>query len=72
MSHGLAGATTQKIILPPSDWDSAEYFVSNSAEAMSTITNPGGSYTNLIFDIHQYLDSGSRSSADCISTYILH
>ena len=51
-------ATSQLILLPGNNWTSAETFVSNgSADALSKVTNPDGSVTNLIFDVHKYLDS---------------
>jgi endoglucanase len=53
-----AGATTQMILLPGNDWTSAETFVSSgSAEALSMVQNPDGTTTNLIMDVHKYLDS---------------
>ena len=53
-----AGATSQLILLPGNNWTSAETFVSNgSAAALSKVTNPDGSITGLIFDVHKYLDS---------------
>jgi endoglucanase len=53
-----AGATTQMILLPGNDWTSAETFVSGgSAEALSMVQNPDGTTTNLIMDVHKYLDS---------------
>ena len=60
------------ILLPGTDYASVEYIVSDgSAAALSTVTNPDGSYTNLIFDIHKYLDSdGSGTSSTCVDSYI--
>ena len=53
-----AGATTQLILLPGNDYTSAGTFISNgSAAALGNVTNPDGSFTNLIFDVHKYLDS---------------
>ncbi|KAJ3562147.1 hypothetical protein NP233_g9757 [Leucocoprinus birnbaumii] len=67
-----AGATTQMILLPGNNWTSAETFVSNgSAAALSTVKNPDGSITNLIFDVHKYLDSdNSGTHADCVTNNI--
>ncbi|KAI5118495.1 hypothetical protein M0805_003995 [Coniferiporia weirii] len=67
-----AGATSQIILLPGNDWTSAETFVSNgSADALNTVTNPDGSITNLVFDVHKYLDSdNSGTHAECVTNNI--
>ncbi|KAI9566235.1 carbohydrate-binding module family 1 protein/Glycoside hydrolase family 5 protein [Boletus coccyginus] len=67
-----AGATTQMILLPGDNYTSAKTFVSGgSAAALATVTNPDGSYTNLIFDVHRYLDSdGSGTSDTCVTDSI--
>ena len=67
-----AGATTQYCLLPGNDYTSAQSFVSSgSAAALANITNLDGSTTNLIFDVHKYLDSdGSGTHADCTSNQI--
>ncbi|MCJ1398197.1 Endoglucanase EG-II [Xylographa trunciseda] len=67
-----AGATSQIILLPGNDYTSAESFVSGgSAAALGTVTNLDGSKTNLVFDVHKYLDSdGSGTNADCVSNQI--
>ncbi|KAI9566244.1 carbohydrate-binding module family 1 protein/Glycoside hydrolase family 5 protein [Boletus coccyginus] len=67
-----AGATTQTILLPGDNYTSAKTFVSGgSAAALATVTNPDGSYTNLIFDVHKYLDSdGSGTSDTCVTDNI--
>ncbi|KAF8313040.1 cellulase-domain-containing protein, partial [Clavulina sp. PMI_390] len=67
-----AGATYQTILLPGNDWTSAGTFISDgSAAALSTVTNPDGSFTNLIFDVHKYLDSdNSGTSAECVTDNI--
>ncbi|KAI9703633.1 MAG: hypothetical protein M1836_007403 [Candelina mexicana] len=63
-----AGATTQMITLPGNVYTSAGSFVSSkSGEALSTVKNLDGSTTNLIFEVHQYLDkdfSGTHSACD--------
>ncbi|KAJ7614763.1 carbohydrate-binding module family 1 protein/Glycoside hydrolase family 5 protein [Mycena rosella] len=52
-----AGATTQMILLPGNDWTSGAAFISNgSGDALKKVVNPDGSVTNLVFDVHQYLD----------------
>ncbi|KAG9026493.1 Endoglucanase EG-II [Tulasnella sp. JGI-2019a] len=62
-----AGATSQKILLPGNNYTSAQVYVSNgSAAAMSTVKNLDGSITNLIFDVHKYLDSdNSGTHSEC-------
>ncbi|KAI0040360.1 glycoside hydrolase family 5 protein [Auriscalpium vulgare] len=67
-----AGATIQLILLPGNNWTSAETLVSNgSAAALNTVTNPDGSITGLIFDVHKYLDSdNSGTHSDCVTNNI--
>ncbi|KAK7024697.1 glycoside hydrolase superfamily [Favolaschia claudopus] len=67
-----AGATTQMILLPGNDYTSAGAFVSNgSGDALKKVVNPDGSVTNLIFDVHQYLDSdNSGTHAECVTNNI--
>lgn len=60
-----AGATNM-ILLPGTDFASAATVVSSgSAAALSNITNPDGTFDNLVLDLHKYLDvdnSGSHST----------
>ncbi|ORY56371.1 glycoside hydrolase superfamily [Pseudomassariella vexata] len=67
-----AGATSQYITLPGSDYQSAGSFISDgSAAALLGITNPDGTTTNLIFDVHKYLDSdNSGTSTECVTNNI--
>ncbi|EGO03450.1 carbohydrate-binding module family 1 protein/Glycoside hydrolase family 5 protein [Serpula lacrymans var. lacrymans S7.3] len=67
-----AGATTQLILLPGDDYTSAETFVSNgSADALNEVTNPDGSITGLVMDVHKYLDSdNSGTNAECVTNNI--
>ncbi|KAG8860317.1 Endoglucanase EG-II [Tulasnella sp. 330] len=62
-----AGATSQIILLPGNNYTSAQVYVSNgSAAALGTVKNLDGSTTNLIFDVHKYLDSdNSGTNAEC-------
>lgn len=56
-------ATSQLILLPGNNWTSAETFVSNgSGPALMTVTNPDGTTTGLIFDVHKYLDSDNSGT----------
>ncbi|KAJ7598555.1 endoglucanase [Mycena floridula] len=67
-----AGATTQMILLPGNNWTSAATFISNgSADALKKVVNPDGSTTNLIFDVHKYLDfDNSGTNAECVTNNI--
>ncbi|KAF9498324.1 hypothetical protein BDN71DRAFT_1587686 [Pleurotus eryngii] len=68
----ITGATTQLILLPGNNWTSAATFISNgSAAALSKVTNPDGSITGLIFDVHKYLDNdNSGTNAECVTDNI--
>ncbi|EPS38995.1 hypothetical protein H072_7244 [Dactylellina haptotyla CBS 200.50] len=67
-----AGANSQIILLPGNSYTSAQEFVSNGSGALlNAITNPGGSKTNLVFDVHKYLDSdNSGTHTDCVTNGI--
>ncbi|KAG1790653.1 glycoside hydrolase family 5 protein [Suillus plorans] len=67
-----AGASTQMILLPGTDYASAKTFVSSgSADALGEVKNPDGTFTNLIMDVHRYLDSdGSGTNAECVTNGI--
>ncbi|OBT92594.1 hypothetical protein VE01_09679 [Pseudogymnoascus verrucosus] len=62
-----AGAKSQMILLPGTDYTSVGGLIpTGSASALSAVHNLDGSKTNLIFDVHQYLDSNfSGTSPDC-------
>ncbi|KAH6889434.1 glycoside hydrolase superfamily [Thelonectria olida] len=62
-----AGATSQMILLPGTNFASAETFVSTgSAEALAAISNPDGSKDGLILDVHKYLDiNNSGTYTEC-------
>jgi endoglucanase len=62
-----AGATSQYILIPGTDYTSAGAFLDNgSADALIKITNPDGSTDGLVFDVHKYLDSdNSGTHAEC-------
>jgi endoglucanase len=66
------GATTQIILLPGNNFTSAATFVSNgSAAALSNVTNPDGSITALVLDVHKYLDiDNSGEHAECTTDNI--
>lgn len=51
------GATSQIILLPGNNYTSAETFISSgSAAALNMVRNPDGTITNLVMDVHKYLD----------------
>ncbi len=56
--HYQSSARDQMILLPGNNWASASAFVSSgSASALHKVVNLDGSKDNLVFDVHQYLDS---------------
>ena len=66
-----AGATSQLILLPGTNYAAAGGFVANSAPALSTIKDADGTTAKLVYDIHQYLDSdGSGTHADCVTDHV--
>ncbi|KAH7921564.1 glycoside hydrolase family 5 protein [Leucogyrophana mollusca] len=67
-----AGATSQIILLPGDDYTSAETFVSGgSAAALNMVVNPDGTKTNLVMDVHKYLDyDNSGTHAACVTNNI--
>jgi endoglucanase len=62
-----AGATSQMVLLPGTNFDSAgEVVASGSADALLAITNPDGSTDGLLLDVHKYLDvDNSGTHATC-------
>ncbi|KAF2100281.1 cellulase-domain-containing protein [Rhizodiscina lignyota] len=66
-----AGATTQQILIPGTNFTSAQTFATLSGPALLNVTNPDGSTTNLMFNVHRYLDSdGSGTHANCVDNNI--
>ena len=67
-----AGATSQIILLPGTNFASAASYVSTgSAAALANITNPDGSTDGLIFDLHQYLDiNNSGTHEECTTNNV--
>lgn len=67
-----AGAKTQMILLPGTNFDSAATLVSTgSADALLAITNPDGSTDGLFLDIHKYLDNNNSGQlAECTTDNI--
>ncbi|KOS23166.1 Endoglucanase EG-II [Escovopsis weberi] len=60
------------ITLPGNDWQGAGTLISDgSAAALDKITNPDGSKTGLILDVHKYLDSdNSGTNPECTTNNI--
>ncbi|KAF4624012.1 hypothetical protein G7Y89_g14164 [Cudoniella acicularis] len=67
-----AGASSQMILLPGNNFASAGFFVSSgSGAALIKITNPDGSFTGLILDLHKYLDvDNSGTHPECTTDNI--
>ena len=63
-----AGATSQMILLPGTNFDSAATLISTgSAAALLDLTNPDGTTDGLILDIHKYLDeNNSGTHEECV------
>lgn len=64
-----AGATSQMILLPGTNFDSAATLVSSgSAESLLGIINPDGTTDGLLLDVHKYLDvDNSGTHSECVS-----
>lgn len=66
-----AGATSQFILLPGTDYTSAGTFVQNSGPALLTVKDADGTTSKLIFDVHRYLDSdNSGTHAECVTDHV--
>ncbi|TQN70976.1 Endoglucanase EG-II, partial [Colletotrichum shisoi] len=64
-----AGAASQMILLPGTNFNSAEFLVSSgSADALAAITNPDGSTDNLVLDVHKYLDENNSGTHKLCTT----
>lgn len=57
--------------IPIISWTSAQAFPTKSGPALLKVTNPDGSTTGLIFDVHKYLDSdNSGTHTECVTDNI--
>lgn len=64
-----AGAASQMILLPGTNFDSAATLVSSgSTAALMNITNPDGTTDNLLLDIHKYLDEDNSGTHKTCTT----
>ncbi|KAK3679722.1 hypothetical protein LTR78_000098 [Recurvomyces mirabilis] len=58
-----AGATTNYVLIPGTNYASAGQFLDNgSGAALLPVHNPDGTFTNIIFDVHKYLDSDNSGT----------
>jgi endoglucanase len=64
-----AGARSQMVLLPGTNFDSAATLVeSGSAAALMDVKNPDGSVDGLLLDVHKYLDvDNSGTHSDCVT-----
>ncbi|KAI0480063.1 endoglucanase 2 [Xylariaceae sp. FL0804] len=64
-----AGAASQMILLPGSNFDSAASLTTDgSADALLAVTNPDGGTSALLLDVHKYLDAdNSGTHAECVT-----
>lgn len=66
-----AGALTQNILIPGTDFTSAGAFMWNSGPALLGIRDIDGSTTKLIFDVHSYYDADySGTHTECVTNHI--
>jgi endoglucanase len=66
-----AGATSQYILVPGTDYTSAGSFVQNSGPALLVVKDTDGSTGKIIFDVHRYLDSdNSGTHTECTSDHV--
>ena len=63
-----AGATSQYILLPGTDWTHASSYLGTNKNALISITDPAGGTDKLVMDFHQYLDQdGSGTNRECVT-----
>ncbi|KAI8624438.1 glycoside hydrolase family 5 protein [Xylariaceae sp. FL1651] len=66
-----AGGSAHMILIPGNDWTSAAAFPTKSGPALLNVTNPDGSTTGLVFDVHKYSDSdNSGTHTECTTDNI--
>ncbi len=67
-----AGATSQMVLLPGTNFASAGQFVSSgSGAALIKVTNPDGTTDGLVLDVHKYLDvDNSGTHSECTTDNI--
>ncbi|KAI4930829.1 uncharacterized protein J4E92_004662 [Alternaria infectoria] len=66
-----AGAKSQMILLPGTDYTSAGTFPTASGPSLLKVKDTDGTTDKLIFDVHRYLDSdNSGTHAECTSDHV--
>lgn len=66
-----AGANSQYILLPGTEWSHASSYISANKAALTSITDPAGGTDKLIMDLHQYYDGdGSGTSKECTTDHV--
>ena len=66
-----AGAKTQYILLPGSEWSHASAYIGTNKATLMSITDPAGGTDKLIMDLHQYYDQdGSGTNDECIQDHV--
>jgi len=66
-----AGATSQLILIPGTDYSGASGFVDESAPSMSKVVDFDGTTSKLIYDIHEYYDSNSSGGdTECVTDHV--
>ncbi len=66
-----AGAKSQMILLPGTDYTSAGTFPTASGPSLLKVKDADGTTDKLIFDVHRYLDSdNSGTHAECTSDHV--
>lgn len=66
-----AGAKTQYVLLPGTDWTHASSYLSTNKAVLTSVTDPAGGTDKLIMDFHQYLDQdGSGTNRECVTDHV--
>ncbi|KAL7004787.1 hypothetical protein EMMF5_005702 [Cystobasidiomycetes sp. EMM_F5] len=66
-----AGATSQYILLPGIGYSAGGNFIRTNEPSLSTVTDPAGGTSLLVYDIHEYLDSDSTgTNVECVTDKI--
>ncbi|KAI1320318.1 glycoside hydrolase family 5 protein [Xylariaceae sp. FL0255] len=70
-AESSSGGIQHTILIPGTEYTSAGAFPSMSGPSLVGITNPDGSTTDLVFDVHQYSDSDySGTHTECVTNNI--
>lgn len=64
-------APASMILIPGSSWSSAQALPTEAGPELLNVTNPDGSTTGIVFDVHKYLDSdNSGTHTECTTDNI--